>query len=76
MDTVVHFDQMRPENRRISSHYGFHGLLGNANRRKMAVALALILKRINLETKKQTLKLLQWERGVKWDIKIRKHTYF
>ena len=42
MNTMVHFDQICPENGQICSHYGFHGLLSNTNRRKVAVALALI----------------------------------
>ena len=54
MKTLVHFDQMRPEIWCISSHYGFHGLLGNANRRKMTDALAIILQKINWETKRKT----------------------
>ena len=33
----------------FGSHYGFHRLLGNANRRKMTVALALILQKMNRE---------------------------
>ena len=50
MNTLVHFDKMHLENGCISSHYGFHGLLGNANRRKKAVAPALNLEKINGET--------------------------
>ena len=45
--TVVHFDEMRPESGCISSHFGFHCWLGNAKQREMAVALALILQKIN-----------------------------
>ena len=33
------------------SHYGFNSWLGNGKRRKMAVALALILAKIDRETK-------------------------
>ena len=49
MNTLVHFDQMRSESWCISSHCGFHGLLGKANRRKMAVGLELIQLWINQE---------------------------
>ena len=49
MNTLVHFDQNCPENGQFSSHYGFDRWLGNANRRKMAVAPELILPWINQE---------------------------
>ena len=38
--TLVHCDQKCSENGQICSHYGLHGSLGNADRRKMAVALS------------------------------------
>ena len=44
---LVHFDQMHQENGCISSHYEFHGLLCNANRRKMTFAIALIVQKMN-----------------------------
>ena len=47
IQNLVNCDQMRPESGCIGSHHGFHGLLDNANRWKMAVALASILQKIN-----------------------------
>ena len=60
MNTLVYFDQICPENGQICSHYGFHGLLGNANRWKMAVALALILQKIIWEIKNKYFEDLIW----------------
>ena len=56
MNTLVHFDQPHPENGRIGSHNGFQSLLGNTNRRKVAVALAQILQKINRENENKHLK--------------------
>ena len=47
MNTLVHFDQIWPENGQMCSNHGFHGLQGNANQRKTAVAVARILLKIN-----------------------------
>ena len=49
MNTLVHFDQICPKMGKFGSHYGFNCWLGNAKRRKMAVALALILQKMNGE---------------------------
>ena len=40
-------DDIAQKNGCISSHYEFHGLQSNANRRKMAVPLALIQEKIS-----------------------------
>ena len=50
------FRSHAPRSRCISSHYGFHGLLSNPNQRKVAVALALILQKINREIKNKHFK--------------------
>ena len=47
ISTLVHFDQMRPESGFIWKPLWISRFLGNANQRKMAVALALILQKIN-----------------------------
>ena len=47
MNTMVHFDEMRPESGCIWKPLWIARFLGNANQRKMAVALALILHKIN-----------------------------
>ena len=49
MNTLVHFDEMRQNLGAFGSHYGFHSWLGNAKLRKMTVALALILQKMNGE---------------------------
>ena len=49
MNTVVHFDQICPENGRFAAIMDLQ--LGNPKRRKVAVALTLFLGKINRDTK-------------------------
>ena len=44
----------------FGSHYGFHRWLGNAKRRKMAVALALILQKMEGEIENKHFEDLIW----------------